>query len=82
MIKERKIIKFDYCYYCVLKIQDDWNGHDTVHIRKVNRVRNGYFTVKTPEGVIEVTADVQRMEAEQCDIDKWRNWYKETKFGG
>ena len=70
MIKERKIIKFDYCYYCVLKIQDDWNGHD------------GYFTVKTPEGVIEVTVDVQRLEAEQCDIDKWRNWYKETKFGG
>lgn len=80
MIKERKIIKFDCSLYCVFKIQDDWSGHDTFHIRKVNRVREGYYTVKTPEGVIEVSKDVQDFETSQADVEKWRKWYHETKF--
>ena len=80
MITEKKIVKFDCALYCIFKIRDDWSGHDTVHLRKVNKVRDDYYTIKSPEGVKEVTTEVKYFQDQDAEFDKMRRWYHDTKF--
>lgn len=77
MIVERKVLKFDCVLWCLLKIRDDWSGNDAVTFRKVHTRNNRYFC-KTPEGEIDVTADVLVLVSNEADIDKWRRWYHDT----
>lgn len=84
MIQEKKIVRFDMDYYCLLKIRNDWTGNDIITMRKVHKTTdsNGkmiYFCRVEKEDIY-LTDDIYEFNTEYENIKLWRKWYEQTKF--
>lgn len=78
MIKEVLIVKFNYYYYAVVKVQDEYTGNDKVILRKCLRdVKNNdwYITVNGEE--VSVQNEVYRYEIKEANNQEAQKFWKE-----
>lgn len=72
-------VRIDGQIMAAVKMQDDWTGAITLHLRKIYLDGNTYYT-NVQRNRINVTAARERLIEQEGRIKDALDWYHKTKF--
>lgn len=72
-------VRIDGQIMAAVKMQDDWTGSITLHLRKIYLDGNTYYT-NVQRNRINVTAARERLIEQEGRVRDALEWYHKTKF--
>lgn len=78
MIKDVLVVKFNYSYYAVVKVQDEYTGNDKVILRRCLRASadDNWYIILDGEH-INVQNEVYRYETEEANNQEAQKFWRE-----
>lgn len=78
MIKDVLVVKFNYSYYAVVKVMDEYTGNDKVILRRCTRKSgNDDWTITIDGEVVDVQNEVYRYETKEANNQELQKFWKE-----